>query len=241
MITPEEWDRLWEAADECFRDVLLAFRETGVRPEVICSVTAAMAKLERKRRIIPSHKTEGKTGRAYIVVLNAKMMELTCRLSTAHPEGHLFRNSDGEPWTPNAIQNRVRRLRRKLGLSEKIVPYSTRHTFITTAQARRRERLDRRTGEPQGYADDRPALQPLGSDAEGGPGRDGSGYSSSRRRCLKPAAGRRCRVALDAMRFSGPRPSGALSSALQSRRQRTRNSSRSVGSMRMMPRPVPMR
>ena len=61
------------------------------------------------------------------------MGELTRRLAERHPEGPLFRNSRGKPWTRNAIRCRFRQLRRKLPHLKGVVSYTYRHSYATDA------------------------------------------------------------------------------------------------------------
>ena len=50
-----------------------------------------------------------------------------------HTEGRLFLNRYREPWTPDTVRLRFARLRKKLGLSEGVIPYGTRHRFASDA------------------------------------------------------------------------------------------------------------
>src|SRR5262249_49811713 len=53
------------------------------------------------------------------------------RLAKEHPDGPLFRNSRGQPWTGNAIRCRFRCLREKLPSLAGVTAYCYRHTFTT--------------------------------------------------------------------------------------------------------------
>ena len=61
------------------------------------------------------------------------MVELTRKLAKRHPEGPLFRNSRGKPWTRNAIRCRFRQLRRKLPQLKGVVSYTYRHSYAADA------------------------------------------------------------------------------------------------------------
>jgi site-specific recombinase XerD len=50
-------------------------------------------------------------------------------------EGPLFRNKHGQPWTVNAVQLRMQRLRKELNLPSNIVAYAYRHTYTTNGLA----------------------------------------------------------------------------------------------------------
>jgi integrase len=83
--------------------------------------------------VLRRHKTAKKTGKPRVIILTPPMVALTVRLAAKHPEGPLFRNVDGNPWTRNAIRCRFRRIRTKLGLGGNLVAYLYRHTFTTDA------------------------------------------------------------------------------------------------------------
>lgn len=48
-----------------------------------------------------------------VVYLTPPMVKLCTRLAAEHPEGPLFLNSRGKPWTRNAIRCRFRTLRKR--------------------------------------------------------------------------------------------------------------------------------
>ncbi len=58
---------------------------------------------------------------------------MTRELIDRHPEGPLFLNSRGKPWTRNAIRIRFRNLRGKFPALKGIVAYSYRSSFATDA------------------------------------------------------------------------------------------------------------
>lgn len=63
------------------------------------------------------------------------LAKLTRKLAKEYPEGPLFRNRQGKPWTANSIRYRFKRLKEQL---ESQVPsdlclYLYRHTFATDA------------------------------------------------------------------------------------------------------------
>ena len=46
---------------------------------------------------------------------------------------HVFLNTEGEPWTKNAVRLQMTRLREKLGLADDLTAYLARHGFGTRA------------------------------------------------------------------------------------------------------------
>src|SRR5437867_429533 len=59
------------------------------------------------------------------------MRKLTEQLVAEHPDGPIFRNRFGLPWSNNAIRTRFIRLRKKFPELTGVVAYSYRHTFAT--------------------------------------------------------------------------------------------------------------
>jgi integrase len=73
--------------------------------------------------------------------MNAEVEEmLRGRMRRYGTAGHVFLNSDGRPWTKDALGLRMRRLRKRAGVrpdkrGEQFVLYTYRHTFLTEAGA----------------------------------------------------------------------------------------------------------
>lgn len=131
VVSEATWKKLFAEADEPFRDLLTALRETGCRPSEISRVTAD--DVHGPTWVLDEHKTE-ETGQPRVVWLNQTMQELTKRLVSDNPVGPIFRNSRGKPWTKNAIVIRFRKLREELNLPANVIAYATgRHSYITTA------------------------------------------------------------------------------------------------------------
>jgi integrase len=132
VLTAQEQETIAGAPrDQAFRDFVLALRESGCRPGEIASVTAAQVDLDRAQWVLPRHKTVKKTRRPRVVVLTEPLIALCRELVTRHPEGPIFRNSRGQPWSKEAIRCRFKRLRRKCKLGDGVVAYSFRHSFCT--------------------------------------------------------------------------------------------------------------
>ena len=131
LVTDEEHRLLLNQADKVYQAVLTALKETGARPGEIAQVIAADVSIEKGIWILKKHKTMDKTGKPRIIFLNKTMREVTERLIKENPTGAIFRNGNGTTWTTNSIRLRFNRLKKKLNLSNDLVPYSYRHTFIT--------------------------------------------------------------------------------------------------------------
>jgi integrase len=119
--------------DQAFLQFLFALGQTGARPVEIRTVTAADLKDGYWEM---GGKTTERTGDRRCVYLTPPMIELCRELARANPEGPLFLNTRGKPWTRNAIRIRFRNLRKKLGLPKGIVAYTFRHAWVTDALER---------------------------------------------------------------------------------------------------------
>lgn len=134
---PEQVEALREARpDEAFRDLIAALVETGCRPGEVIRLTAAQVDLARGVWVVPN-KTRRKTGEpTRDVVLIPSMVERSRRLAERWPEGPIFRNSSGTPWTRHTIAHRFGRLRERLGLGKAAAAYALRHAYVTDALER---------------------------------------------------------------------------------------------------------
>jgi integrase len=132
-LTAGELGQLLDAAEGPFRSILTALVESGCRPSEVCGLTVEDSVLDQGVWLV-SNKTRGKTGvRKRPVYLSLALRELTREAIGDRTEGFVFRNAYGDPWTPDTIRLRFRRLRKKLGLSNGAIPYNCRSRFVTTA------------------------------------------------------------------------------------------------------------
>jgi integrase len=115
------------------RDLLIFLAETGARPGEGAALTAADVNLQAGLAVLAEHKTEGKTHRPRVIVLSTAAKDLVGRLIGEHPEGPLFRNARGRPWTRNAMACGFRRLRGKTALGREATSQAMRHRFATDA------------------------------------------------------------------------------------------------------------
>ena len=122
--------------DRGFKLYLYALSQTGARPGEVARVTADNLDLPRGVWVFKKHKTANRTGRPRAVFLTPKMKMICEKLRRKYPDGPLFRNDRGQPFSRNAIRCRFRRIRKKLGLPAGIVAYSLRHAFCTDGLAR---------------------------------------------------------------------------------------------------------
>ncbi|HOW74025.1 MAG TPA: site-specific integrase [Phycisphaerae bacterium] len=134
VVSVAEYQKLVDnTADESFRDLLTVTWETGCRPQESLRVEARHVDLAGNRWVFPA--SEAKGGRVpRVIYLTPAAFEITKRLMKRYPQGPLFRNTDGRPWTPDAANCRFGRLKKKLGV--KCCLYSLRHSFATRALMR---------------------------------------------------------------------------------------------------------
>jgi integrase len=134
-LMPEQWDKLVAAVAGChdrgcLLDIITVMKETGCRPLEARSVEKHHFDQGGKCWVFPADESKGER-EPRVVLLNDKALALCQRLALKHPEGPLFRNSDGKPWSRQTLDYRLYRLSKKLGF--RCCPYAVRHTFCTEA------------------------------------------------------------------------------------------------------------
>src|SRR5262249_11373925 len=141
IITPPEFQSLLRGSGTPFRRLLLALRWTGARPGELRRLRWRHVFLDEGVLVLPEHKTVSRQQqpRPRFIVLPPPVLKLIQWLARPpHSEhDHVFRNTNGKPWTRTALHSQMRRLRDRVGLGpkagENIVLYSHRHSFGTEA------------------------------------------------------------------------------------------------------------
>jgi integrase len=141
ICSVEEFELLMTHSDDVFRPVLQFLRYTPSRPGVVRKIVCS--DLDPALTHATLHKTKrsstSKIKEPWKIpiadVLRPMLRELVAKRDR---NGHLFLNEDGRPWTKDALSLRMRRLRERAGIppdtrGEKIVLYSSRHTYLTKA------------------------------------------------------------------------------------------------------------
>ena len=134
-LMPEQWDKLVaevsKAPDKgCLLDILVALKETGCRPQEARQVEARHFNDNEACWVFPIDESKGGRERR-VVLLTDRVTAICQQLAIKNPEGPMFRNSIGNPWTRRALSNRLYRLSKKLDFH--VCPYAVRHTFATDA------------------------------------------------------------------------------------------------------------
>lgn len=118
-IPRERLDRIIEAAEGDFRDILIVLRETGCRPKEARLVEAR----HLQDHLVVFEKVESKGGKCQRVIhLSPEVFQVLRRLALKYPTGPLLRDN-GRPWTAQALASKC----------EGFTPYQLRHTFATNA------------------------------------------------------------------------------------------------------------
>ena len=138
-IRPDEFDSLLEAAGEDSRlgEILRFLRLTGCRPGELRNLRwrDVHLELEFPAIIIEEHKTSATQTESeprVIPILPDLAALLTTIADRQEHEEHVFVSPRRTPWARNSIQQNIRRIRRRIGLSEDVVLYSIRHEVATS-------------------------------------------------------------------------------------------------------------
>jgi integrase len=119
VLSPEEYRKLWDKADEVFRDVLLFLRLTPTRPSVVREATWDM--IDWDSRLLVKHQTKksrtAKVREPWRIPLVPEVEAMLRRRHGCRGESpFVFLNEDGGPWTKDALVLRMRRLRERAGV-----------------------------------------------------------------------------------------------------------------------------
>jgi integrase len=158
-MTRLEMAQLQRTAHRCFRDFLIAMRETIARPQEIRGLRWEFIQVASNQRtvlqalplgeafiVLDDYKGKERRrdpSKPRIILISKRLGRLLSRLASKCPKlkGFVFVNSKSKPWTSNAVRLRMKYLRDKTGLGndfrgEPIVAYTFRHTQATEAAAR---------------------------------------------------------------------------------------------------------
>jgi integrase len=137
VIRPEEFQAMLRALDPPFRRVLLALRLTGARPGEVRALDWDNVDLPAGVWVLPEHKTvtRQRHPRPRVIALPEPILKLMHWLARQphRTQDAVFKNSQGNRWTAEALHSQMTRLRKNAGLETKageaIVLYSNRHTY----------------------------------------------------------------------------------------------------------------
>ena len=132
--TRDQWEEVlthYDAADP-FTDFLTVLIDTGCRPQEMRIVEARHLDLAAQPSPLIHFADGDIPGKPWgrDVKLTDRDVDILNRVALAHPQGPLFRNQDGRPWTKNALNCRFQRLK-KAKLPFKVNCYAARHSLAT--------------------------------------------------------------------------------------------------------------
>ena len=111
--------------------MLIVLRETGCRPQEARIFEAAHVRDDHI--ILPKVDTKGKQYNR-VMWLTPTAQAIIQRHVEKYPEGKLFRNKWGRPWTGGRLNERCTKIAKKLDFRS--IPMRLRHTWITEALER---------------------------------------------------------------------------------------------------------
>ncbi len=115
VISPEEYDAiLRHTPDQGLRDLITTTWLTGCRPQESLRVEARHVDVASQRWVFPPSEAKGEK-RPRIVYLSDDAFLITRKLMLQHPDGRLFRNRRGKPWTPDAVNCGFDRIQQRMG------------------------------------------------------------------------------------------------------------------------------
>lgn len=117
-LSQTEFDELMSyVRNPSLADLLTVTWETGCRPQESLRVEARHVDLTNQRWVFP--KSESKMKRiSRVVYMTDRATEIVRRLMMRHPEGALFRNNNGKPWTTEAVNCCFFDLQMRMGKQE---------------------------------------------------------------------------------------------------------------------------
>lgn len=126
--TPDQWAQIREHAKEPFASFLDFLYLTGCRPLEARTIEARH--LHDDLVIFPTDESKGEI-EPRVIYLVPEALAILKPLAKQYPDGTLFRNSKGRPWTRDAIKCRLTRISEKVGF--RVIAYGARHSWATQA------------------------------------------------------------------------------------------------------------
>jgi integrase len=111
ILTLADYDRLLtHIRSEALRDLVVTTWITGCRPQESLRVEARHVDVGRQRWVFPKNESKGKRN-PRVVYLTGEAWEIVSRRIQQFPTGRLFRNTEGKPWTTDAVNCALERVR----------------------------------------------------------------------------------------------------------------------------------
>lgn len=131
----DRWQELLDAAtDQEFRDWLTIMLSTGARTEEMFKLKSEH--FDTDRLVLPTEDSKGRR-LPRIIYLPEPALSIVKRRVKENPEGFLLLNTQGRPWTRNAINCRFKRLKKVMNMPKlcaTVLRHSYAHYRLTTGQ-----------------------------------------------------------------------------------------------------------
>ncbi len=139
-LEPAQWNSLLRMVQPGpFRDFLVLLRATGARPQEVRAVESRHFDRRNECWRFPIEESKMECQERIIHLNDAKgiALALTRQQALKYPEGPIFRNTKGKPWTRRSLDLHFARLRKrkKDPLDFPVSCYVIRHTYATDALA----------------------------------------------------------------------------------------------------------
>lgn len=115
FVTPEEF-KLYRSyvRNDSLQYLLDITWDCGCRPQESLRVEVRHVDIKNRRWIFPKEEAKGKKA-VRIVYLTDAAFSITEKLMTQVDDGHLFRNTNGRPWSPDSVNSALDAVRRRIG------------------------------------------------------------------------------------------------------------------------------
>ena len=136
---PATFEQVLKVSNPAFANVVRILAWTGSRPGLVCNLEAKHFNTQHRRMDVEDFYKGRNSKKKYLkhLRLNQLAVDLVGEQVKKHPEGVLFPNAHGNPWTAASLQIYLSQLRtkfketKKLDWQEGLCMYGLRHTFAT--------------------------------------------------------------------------------------------------------------
>lgn len=119
IVSEDEFKTLLAAIhDKEFKDLLLFSYDCGCRPQEAKQLEARHIELGKQRAVLPTEEAKGKRNPRAIYIPTTRALKIIKQRLKDFPEGKLFRNRNGQPWTASAVKCRFDKLQIAIGIAE---------------------------------------------------------------------------------------------------------------------------
>jgi len=136
-MTDTEYRKLLGNSPAYFRRVLVFMRDTGCRTGELCALRWEHVDLGAALIAMTKHKTGHATQAPRIIALCPVVIKLLQRIRASRTieteADHVFLNGIGLPFSRHVLAHRLRRIRKRAGISDEVTLYTLRHRFATKA------------------------------------------------------------------------------------------------------------